>query len=745
LPACTTPDTIAPVLSSESATAITETSTVLSFTTSETGTAYYLVFESSVQAPDSATIIAQADSPNLQTLFATGSASVPAGTNSLYVTGLLASVSLNAYLVVVDAALNVSSVTTIPFQSAAAPDNGGGGGNPGDGGGPTFSSAKEITAFSIGDAIGVITGTSIEVLVPYGTDVTALSPTVSFSPLASLSPNSGDATDFTSPVTYTVTAEDATQQNYTVTVTIDAAPAPEPDLTAPVLSNESATAITDTSTVLSFSSDETGTVYYLIYDSSSQAPDSETILNLTLGGAIAVGSDAAIAGANVVSVAALNAGTSYIAYLVVRDSSSNVSSVSSVPFMTLLSISTCYVTDETGTTIIGPGSCSGPLAIGNTITSITDFAFAGTRITSLAFETGSVLESIGAGAFYRPEAVSTLGGSLTIPASVKVLGESSFAATLITSLYFETGSVLETISAGAFSSTYTLTGPLVIPATVKNIGRIAFAEVAITTLIFETGSVLASIGGEAFAINANLIGTLVIPASVTEIGINAFVTTNFACVINLSNVDTATTGLEALPACATPDTVVQTYQIGDLGPGGGNIFYYSASGFACGPTLAATCHYLEAAPTTGASPWIDAAYEWSGDTTTSVVTASAIGSGYQNTLAMVSQNNTAGKAGTISRAYRGPNNLTDWYLPSQDELNQMCKWARGQAWTSDATECDGSGAINSGVGAGGFGEYLYWSSTESYPFSASDQTFNNYGQDFDLKSLGAYVRQVRAF
>jgi len=201
------------------------------------------------------------------------------------------------------------------------------------------------------------------------------------------------------------------------------------------------------------------------------------------------------------------------------------------------------------------------------------------------------------------------------------------------------------------------------------------------------------------------------------------------------------------------------YQVGDIGPGGGRVFYASTTGFNCGQSYTATgsqynskCYYLEAAPTAGASLWTDIGYFWSGNTTTVVnnasapetATATAIGWGYRNTLAMVSQDAAASKAGTIARAYRGPNNLSDWYLPSYDELNQMCKWARGVAWSSDATVCSG-GTINTGPGAAGFVAVSYWSSSEGNANVAWGQHFNGGSQNELFKSSTYYVRPVRAF
>ncbi len=91
------------------------------------------------------------------------------------------------------------------------------------------SSATTITSFDF--ASPAVTGTvdntahTVALTVPYGTDVTYLTPTIVLATGATISPDTGVATDFTSPVTYTVTAQDGTtEQIYTVTVTSEAAP-----------------------------------------------------------------------------------------------------------------------------------------------------------------------------------------------------------------------------------------------------------------------------------------------------------------------------------------------------------------------------------------------------------------------------------------------------------------------------------------------------------------------------------------
>jgi len=202
------------------------------------------------------------------------------------------------------------------------------------------------------------------------------------------------------------------------------------------------------------------------------------------------------------------------------------------------------------------------------------------------------------------------------------------------------------------------------------------------------------------------------------------------------------------------------YTVGQTGPGGGTVFYVATTSFACGPTRAATCTYLEAAPSgwnTGADPSLTWATNVNNNRTTTVpapgAIQTAIGTGYQNSNAIVAQtgNVAASSAAVAARAYRG-NSLTDWYLPSRDELNQMCKWARGitgDALTTLTTVCTG-GTSNSGSSATGFVDNRYWSSTEFARNSSEEniargQNFDGGSQDDGEKSDIFFVRPVRAF
>lgn len=155
--------------------------------------------------------------------------------------------------------------------------------------------------------------------------------------------------------------------------------------------------------------------------------------------------------------------------------------------------------------------------------------------------------------------------------------------------------------------------------------------------------------------------------------------------------------------------------IGDIGPGGGKIFHVNLSGFLCGPTRIATCHYLEAAPR-GWFAATDPGRTWAQsspikyDTATvnnssspETATASAIGWGYRNTLAIINQGNTdsATSAAALANDYSvnvGGNTIDDWFLPTYSEVialvsnGQISDLAAGTFWSS--TEANATTASN---------------------------------------------------
>ncbi len=86
--------------------------------------------------------------------------------------------------------------------------------------------ARSITAYSLNGVAGTITGQTITVTMPYGTDVTDLVATFtttgsSVKVGSTLQISGVTVNNFTNPVVYTVTAQDGTTENYTVTVTVE--------------------------------------------------------------------------------------------------------------------------------------------------------------------------------------------------------------------------------------------------------------------------------------------------------------------------------------------------------------------------------------------------------------------------------------------------------------------------------------------------------------------------------------------
>ena len=90
------------------------------------------------------------------------------------------------------------------------------------------SSANDILSFTITGQTGSSTINAsthtVALTMPYNTDVTALTPTISVSPLATISPLSGVELDFTNDVNYIVTSADETTQTWIVTVSLGSAP-----------------------------------------------------------------------------------------------------------------------------------------------------------------------------------------------------------------------------------------------------------------------------------------------------------------------------------------------------------------------------------------------------------------------------------------------------------------------------------------------------------------------------------------
>jgi len=165
---------------------------------------------------------------------------------------------------------------------------------------------------------------------------------------------------------------------------------------------------------------------------------------------------------------------------------------------------------------------------------------------------------------------------------------------------------------------------------------------------------------------------------------------------------TTVTGSTTVPVSATTSkcAISKICAIGEIGPGGGVVFYVSDTTINSVPGISAGGKYLEAAPSDTSS-----LSAWCNDTTnlitlTGSAFSPAIGSGALNTLIMTTGSaNGATPACTSGAGFDAANysvtGLSDWFLPSKDELNLMYQNLKKH-----------------NPSLGNFSEIAYWSSSE---------------------------------
>ncbi|NQY09262.1 MAG: DUF1566 domain-containing protein [Flavobacteriales bacterium] len=123
--------------------------------------------------------------------------------------------------------------------------------------------------------------------------------------------------------------------------------------------------------------------------------------------------------------------------------------------------------------------------------------------------------------------------------------------------------------------------------------------------------------------------------------------------------------------------------------------------------------------------------------TTTGATGTAIKTGQTNTTAIIADQGATETdyAAGLAKAYTG-GDYSDWFLPSQDELNQM--------YTNKAA-INTTALANGGVG---FANDYYWSSTEwinSNGYAYQQNFDDGFQTNFFPKSSLFYMRAVRAF
>jgi len=161
-------------------------------------------------------------------------------------------------------------------------------------------------------------------------------------------------------------------------------------------------------------------------------------------------------------------------------------------------------------------------------------------------------------------------------------------------------------------------------------------------------------------------------------------------------------------------------RLGDTGPGGGTIFYVDMN-------LPPGSQYFEAA----CAGWTNSCDGTTADPTAewgcegvpiSGADGQAIGTGEQNTADIVFGCATSGIAARLADGYTNSGE-SDWFLPSQDELNQM---------------------YAEQIRVGGFSANIFWGSSEGV-YGAWTQFFGD-GYPYDyFKFYPFCVRPVRSF
>ena len=210
------------------------------------------------------------------------------------------------------------------------------------------------------------------------------------------------------------------------------------------------------------------------------------------------------------------------------------------------------------------------------------------------------------------------------------------------------------------------------------------------------------------------------------------------------------TGFTARSVCGSNGTTLCA--VGVQGPGGGTIVYVDST------NEMPEYDYLEVAPADASSSvaWATTTMKCgsaaSADCQTGFLSDAGtaldylgLGTGRAATAAIVARHNAGGVAKTeyaagIADAYTTAT-ASDWFLPSRDELNEVCKFARNTDQVAGADIVCAGGALRDGFSTAGY----YWSSSEIDDYMAWDHLFEPNIQSASSKVKSFPVRPVRAF
>ena len=357
-----------------------------------------------------------------------------------------------------------------------------------------------------------------------------------------------------------------------------------------------------------------------------------------------------------------------------------------------------------------------------------------TTITSSAQYTGTVSWS---------GAPVTFAGATTYTATITLTPATGYTLSGVTANFFTVAgatTVTNAINSGVITAVFPATAalaPTITSLATTSGTRRGGTSVVITGTGFATGAT-ASFGGVA--------ATSVTVDSVTQLSVVTGIHAMGVVDVVVTNADTqSTTGTGAFtysPAVCDGNTFACV--VGDVGPGGGTVFYVAPTTFTSLSSLCSdSCSYLEYAPVTWAGGVVDPTIQWQ-DTANGVDfisnTTNVLGSGMFNThlIDLYSTSTLPGMsfrvAAKVALTYGGIDNSStgEWFLPSAADWNAL--FLSGQQ--------NAGGFITSGGATD-----RYWTSNQAGAINqaVAMRLLDNYYYLNVSKGLSYFVRPFRAF
>ena len=263
-------------------------------------------------------------------------------------------------------------------------------------------------------------------------------------------------------------------------------------------------------------------------------------------------------------------------------------------------------------------------------------------------------------------------------------------------------SLLETLTVGTYNETITATDSL---------GQSVYLSLSFTVTKADTITVTA---GAATTQVYNKAPATLLP----DFAITGLVASDTGTVVRKY------TGVDWTKTCAEGGGC----EVGDVGPGGGTIFYISPTVIDSATGISSGGTYLEVAPMNWWGTNSETTTAWSTVSTTVTGTSSALGSGAENTRLI----NTALGATSVAAKLAADltfNGKSDWFLPSTLEVKEIY----------DALYLPGLG--------GNFSVRNYWTSTQGSNIAQADTYwFGNGGLISTTDKLNPFtVRPIRAY